>query len=57
MYDFAKWAIKYGQSDSVYVCLVDTDRKQEYNTLKEKYDSGNVWVVNHIELQTRLGIS
>ena len=57
MYDFAKWAIKHGQSDSVYVCLVDTDREQEYNTLKEKYDSDNVWVVNHIELQNRLGIS
>ena len=56
MYDFAKWSVKYGKSDEVYVCLVDTDRKDDYNILKEKYDSGNVWVVNHTELQNRLGI-
>ena len=54
MYDFAKWANKYGESKSIYVCLVDTDREKEYNVLKKKYDNGNVWIVNHIELQQRL---
>ena len=57
MYHFAKWANKYGKSENVYVCLVDTDREKEYNDLKEKYDSANVWVVNHIEFQQRLGIN
>lgn len=57
MYDFAEWATKNGSKDSYYICLVDTDLEEEYNTLKDTYDSpktGNIWVVNHKELQERI---
>ena len=54
---FGDWANEYGDKDKVYVLLIDTNLDKKYNLLKEKYDSDNVWVVNHIELQNRLGIS
>jgi hypothetical protein len=53
---FGDWAQKFGKEDKIYVLLIDTDLKAKYNELKEKYDSGNVWVVNHTEFQQRLGI-
>jgi hypothetical protein len=53
---FGDWSHQYGQSDKVYVVLIDTDLEKKYTELKEKYDSGNVWVVNHVEFQKRLGI-
>ena len=53
---FGDWAQKFGEEDRIYVLLVDTDLQSKYNELKEKYDSGNVWVVNHTEFQQRLGI-
>jgi len=53
---FGDWANEYGEEGKIYVLLIDTDLKNKYNLLKEKYDSENVWVVNHIELQKRLGI-
>ena len=52
---FGDWAKEYGDTDKVYVILIDTDLQNKYNELKEKYDSANVWVVNHIEFQQRLG--
>ena len=52
---FGDWANEYGDKDKVYVLLIDTNLDKKYNLLKEKYDSDNVWVVNHIELQERLG--
>ena len=54
---FGDWAQKFGQQDKIYVLLIDTDLQNKYNELKEKYDSGNVWVVNHTEFQQRLGIN
>ena len=53
---FGDWANEYGEEGKIYVLLIDTDLKNKYNILKEKYDSENVWVVNHVELQKRLGI-
>jgi hypothetical protein len=53
---FGDWAQKYGNSDKIYVLLIDTNLQKKYNELKEKYDSDNIWVVNHIEFQERLGI-
>lgn len=53
---FGDWAQKYAEDGKVYVLLIDTDLQSKYNELKEKYDSHNVWVVNHIEFQKRLGI-
>ena len=54
---FGDWAKQFGKEDKIYVLLVDTDLKKKYNELKEKYDSDNVWVVNHTEFQQRLGIN
>ncbi len=53
---FGDWANEYGEEGKIYVLLIDTDLDVKYNILKEKYDSDNVWVVNHVELQERLGI-
>ena len=44
------------RKDLIYIALVDTDIKREYNMLKEVFDNphGNIWVVDHVELQKRL---
>ena len=44
------------RKDLIYIALVDTDIKREYNMLKEEFDNpqGNLWVVDHVELQKRL---
>ncbi len=44
------------RKDLIYIALIDTDLEVEYNKLQEEFDdpSGNIWVVNHIELQNRL---
>lgn len=54
---FGDWAKQFGKEDKIYVLLIDTDLQNKYNELKEKYDSANVWVVNHTEFQQRLGIN
>ena len=53
---FGDWAKQFGKEDKIYVLLIDTNLQNKYNELKEKYDSANVWVVNHTEFQQRLGI-
>lgn len=53
---FGDWAKQFGKEDKIYVLLIDTDLQNKYNELKEKYDSTNIWVVNHTEFQHRLGI-
>ena len=44
------------RKDLIYIAHVDTDIKREYNMLKEEFDNpqGNLWVVDHVELQKRL---
>ena len=44
------------RKDLIYIALVDTDIEKEYNMLKEEFDNpqGNLWVVDHVELQKRL---
>tara|TARA_A100001035_G_scaffold32228_1_gene21691 strand:+ start:3624 stop:4346 length:723 start_codon:yes stop_codon:yes gene_type:complete len=44
------------RKDLIYIALIDTDLEVEYNKLQEEFDNptGNIWVVNHIELQKRL---
>lgn len=54
---FGDWAKKFGEIDKIYVLLIDTDLESKYNELKAKYDINNVWVVNHVEFQQRLGVS
>ena len=51
---FGNWATQYGESDKIYVILIDTDLDKKYNELKQRFDNGNVWVVDHIEFQQRL---
>ena len=54
--EFAKWAHQFGEEDKIYVALIDTDLVKEYNDIKSRHDNGNVWVVDHVEFQQRLGI-
>ena len=54
---FADWAHQYGEEGKVYVILVDTDLTDKFDRLKSNYDSDTVWVVDHVELQQRLGIN
>jgi len=44
------------RKDLIYIALIDTDLEVEYNKLQEEFDNptGNIWVVNHTELQKRL---
>ena len=44
------------KKDLTYIALVDTNAKKEYDKLKKEFDNpqGNIWVVNHVELQERL---
>lgn len=51
---FGNWAQQYGESDKIYVILIDTDLDKKYNELKQRFDNGSVWVVDHIEFQQRL---
>jgi hypothetical protein len=55
--EFAKWAHQFGEEDKIYVALIDTDLTKEYNDVKSRHDNGNVWVVDHVEFQQRLGIN
>ena len=55
---FADWVQQYGDTNKIYVLLIDTDLTNKYNELVRKYDNNNLWVVNHVEFQERLnGIS
>ena len=54
---FADWAHQYGEDGKVYVILIDTDLTDKFDRLKFNYDSDNVWVVDHVEFQKRLGIN
>ena len=55
--EFLKWAAAHGNTDTVYVALIDTDQKKLTNNLKrleQELGKQNLWVVNHKELQERL---
>lgn len=47
---FLEWAKNYGSKDEVFITLIDGD---PIDSLK-KYQSDNIWVVNHVELQEKL---
>lgn len=51
---FGDWVQQYGEDDKIYVILIDTDLKSKYDDLCSKYDSDNLWVVDHVEFQQRL---
>lgn len=50
-YTFCEWVQKYGNSDDIYVVLIDTDLEQRFKILKNKFHEKNLLVVNHRELQ------
>mgnify|MGYP003981017411 CR=1 FL=1 len=50
-HQFAQWALQYGNSNEIYVLLIDTDLMVQLNELKEKYHKNNILVVNHVEFQ------
>lgn len=55
--EFLKWASDHGNSNTVYVVLMDTDQKKIFNNLKEleqELGKQNLWVVNHKEFQEKL---
>lgn len=51
---FGDWAQKYGKAGQKNIILIDTDREKSYNTLKSKFDSDSIWVVDHLEFQRRV---
>jgi len=51
---FGDWVKQHGEVGKIYVLLIDTDLQSKYNELRSKYDSDNLWVVDHIEFQQRL---
>ena len=52
--EFAEWINKFGDSDKIYVLMVDTDLNDLFKTIHDKYSSDNLWVVNHVDLQRKL---
>lgn len=52
--EFGKWSQKFGASDQKHIILIDTDRQKSYNDLKSKFDSDDIWVVDHLEFQQRV---
>jgi DNA-binding Xre family transcriptional regulator len=52
---FGEWAQCHGKKGKKYVILIDTDQKKSYNNLKSRFDSDDIWVVDHIEFQQRIG--
>jgi hypothetical protein len=58
-----KW-LEWGRNtskrkDLIYIALIDTNLEKEFEYLKSEFDTpdGNIWVVNHVELQKRLILS
>lgn len=52
--EFAEWIKKYGESDKIYALMVDTDLDDLFKTIHDKYNSDNLWIVNHVDLQRKL---
>jgi len=55
--EFIKWADLHGESNTIYVALIDTDQEdtfQNLKTLAKKKGNDNIWVENHKTLQHRL---
>ena len=52
-HDFVEWADKYGESDQLYIILVDTDLNAKFAELKAKPTKINTIhvVCNHVEFQ------
>lgn len=50
--DFCEWVIKYGDSNSYYIVLWDTNNLKQFESLKERYKSKDkLLIVNHIQFQ------
>lgn len=52
--EFAEWIKEYGESDKIYVLMVDTDLDDLFKAIHDKYNSDNLWIVNHVDLQRKL---
>jgi hypothetical protein len=52
-YNLCEWIIKYKNSD-IFIILIDTDLKNKYYDLKNKYSTDNIIIGNHIEIQQYL---
>ena len=52
--EFGEWVKKYGESDKIYVLMVDTDLDDLFKAIHDKYSSDNLWIVDHVDLQRKL---
>lgn len=50
-HQMCEWVVKYGNTDMIFVILIDTDLKKQFNELKNKYNKSNLLITNHVELQ------
>ena len=58
--EFGDWAVKYGDPSLDHVMLIDGDEVASdlVDMLEARYiDYPNIYAVNHIDLQTKLGVS
>lgn len=58
--DFGDWAVEYGDPTEDYVMLIDGDdvATDLVDMLSDRYaDYPNIYAVDHIDLQTKLGVS
>lgn len=54
-HQFGKWAVEYGNVDHLYVLLIDTDLKKQFDELREAFvEHEHILVAGHVEFQTYL---
>lgn len=50
-HQMCRWVIKYSESNLLFVILIDTDLKKQFDNLKNTYSNPNLLITNHIGLQ------
>jgi hypothetical protein len=50
-HEMCRWCIEYGNIDLLFVILIDTDLKKEFDLLQKEYQIKNLLITNHIGLQ------
>lgn len=51
-HNYSEWVGNFGQSEHIYVVLIDTNLEAQFKELKEKYtEQKNLLIVNHVEFQ------
>jgi hypothetical protein len=50
-HQMCRWVVKHGENDLLFVILIDTDLKKQFDELKNNYNDPKLLITNHIGLQ------